>query len=124
MSYARILTRLTNTPLLIAEHKLAIISESVLIALANNKLPENMSPKQSGATVPTYNSDHLAMTASTQKRKVAIIQVYDSLVGRGGSAMSGLTSYSGIRRGINQALSEGATDIGFDIDSPGGEAMQ
>ena len=123
MSYTRILTRLTNTPLLIAEHKLAVISEQVLLALLAGDKPANSAPSMSGATQPSYNTQEVVASANSPTRKLGIIKVYDSLVARGGSAFSGLTSYESLKSQTENLIRTGATDIGFDIDSPGGESV-
>lgn len=109
----RLLQRLEGVPLLISEGKLRIITENVTLPLLlgqREHIPDV--PSMSMATKKSY-------TSSSQK--VAVINVFDSLVSKNASAGSGLTSYEAINKNINTVLSNGATDIVFYIDSPGGE---
>lgn len=109
----RLLQRLEGVPLLISEGKLRIITENVTLPLLlgqRDQIPNV--PSMSMATKKSY------IPAS---QKVAVINVFDSLVSKNASAGSGLTSYQQINKSISDALSIGATDIVFYIDSPGGE---
>lgn len=112
--YHRILTRALDTPLFISEHKLNVISERVLL------------PLMLGTMVPKAlsESDRPArQMASVQKQKLAIIPVMDTLFSKNGAGLSGATTYESISAQIEEAASFGATDIGFYIDSPGGEGF-
>ena len=103
-----ILTRLINTPLAISQDKLDIITTQVsLKLLAGEKLA-------AGVSTPTEKT-----TKSTPK--TTVINVFDSLVAKGGAGESGFTSYAGIKSSVIDAIDRGASKIGFYIDSPGGE---
>ena len=107
-SHNLILTRLINTPLAISQDKLDIITSQVsLKLLAGEKLA-------AGVTSPTEK-------ASTATGKTAVINVFDSLVAKGGAGESGFTSYEGIKGSVLTAIDNGASKVGFYIDSPGGE---
>lgn len=107
-SHNLILTRLINTPLAISQDKLDIITSQVsLKLLAGEKL-------SAGVAMPTEK-------AATATDKTAIINVFDSLVAKGGAGESGFTSYEGIKSSTLRAIEDGATKVGFYIDSPGGE---
>lgn len=112
-SHLRLLGRITGTPLFIQEAKLRVITEAVAIPLMLGQRDTiDPSPSMSMAT---------AKTEVNAPARVAVINVFDSLVSKNASAASGMTSYEGISAKIKRAVSEGATDIGFYIDSPGGE---
>lgn len=107
-SHNLILTRLINTPLAISQDKLDIITSQVsLKLLAGEKLA-------AGVATPTDKS--VKATGKT-----AVINVFDSLVAKGGAGESGFTSYEGIKGSVLEAIDNGASKIGFYIDSPGGE---
>lgn len=107
-SHNLILTRLINTPLAISQDKLDIITSQVsLKLLAGEKL-------SAGVAMPTEK-------AATATDKTAIINVFDSLVAKGGAGESGFTSYEGIKGSVLAAIDNGASKIGFYVDSPGGE---
>ncbi len=112
--------RVLNTPLLIHRQKLDVIL-SVLSDRIGITAPATVSP-HAGAFDPLP-----ADQASGAYRidRIAIIPVTGSLVNRalGLEALSGLTSYSEIRRSLDAALADTNVDgIVLDIDSPGGEA--
>lgn len=110
-NHIRILSRLANTPLYINEDKLTILSSNIIIPLLHNaKLDSNV-------TTPTVKETVL----QNNNNKIAIIEVFDSLVSKNGAGESGFTSYAAIEDKIKLAIQLGATKIGFYIDSPGGE---
>lgn len=109
MSYPHILARLINTPLLIEESKLDILTRDVsLVLLAGGSLDMSL---------PSQSADE-----PTLENKIAIIPVFGSLVNKNGAGASGYTSYSRIKSNILYEIEQGATTIGFDISSGGGEA--
>jgi ClpP class serine protease len=110
-NHARLLTRLINVPLLMDSCKFEVITKQVTLKLLSD------SPLDSDVASPTKKS--LPNTSS----KVRIIDIFDSLVSKGGAGESGYTSYSSIRAEIQSAISDKVSKIGFYIDSPGGEAF-
>lgn len=116
-NYAGLLTRL-QAPMLMAEEKLRIITEAVTIPLLMQQAGLiDRAPAQSGATVA-----ELTTQAIKENKQLAIIPVFDALVAKQVNAASGMTSYQRISAQIDQALQNGATDILFYLDTPGGEA--
>ena len=115
MRYARLLSRLYNTPLAISQAKLDVITSQVTMKLL------------AGESVPALNADsamyvdHAATESAKPADKTAVIKVFDSLVAKNGSGDSGVTSYESINRQIVSAVADGASKIVFYIDSPGGE---
>lgn len=108
-NYIRVLSRIANAPLFLSEDKLNILSTNVIIPLlTSGKALE-------GQATPT--SKEITNTSP----KVAIIEVFDSLVAKGGAGESGFTSYQSIEKNIKSAIDSGVSKIGFYIDSPGGE---
>lgn len=111
MAYDRILTRLVNTPLALAESKFQIIHENVILKLiAGEGLSKDVNP-----------TPHTNIKLISQTSDFPIIEVFDSLASKGGAGDSGYTSYQSI---INQAVNyanAGHKTIGFYFDSPGGE---
>lgn len=113
MNYLRILSRLINTPLMMADSKLEIVTNAVIIPLAMGQVEViDRIPSMSAATEKSANNPY---------QSVGVIQVFDSLVSKNASAGSGMTSYEGISRNIKKQVSAGATHIVFWVDSPGGE---
>lgn len=110
IKHINILNRIFNTPLLIEQSKLDIISSNIGLKLLNNE------SILAGVATPTNKS------VKSSNPKVAVIKVFDSLVAKGGAGESGFTSYEDITSSINSAINAGASKIGFYIDSPGGEA--
>jgi len=105
MKYGRILTRLYNTPLAIAQSKLDVLtSEVTLKLLAGESLP----------SISTLGKQDVVSSN-------AVIKVFDSLVSKNGGGDSGSTSYEYVTSQVNQAISAGNTTLTFYIDSPGGE---
>jgi ClpP class serine protease len=105
MKYSRLLTRLYNQPLAIAQSKLDVLTSEVTLKLL------------AGESLPSIQ------TASKQDSEpsTAIIKVFDSLVSKNGGGDSGSTSYEYVTSQINNAINEGNTKLTFYIDSPGGE---
>ena len=79
----RLLTRLINTPLAISQDKLEVISSNVSLKLLAGQALD------SGVAAPTDK------TVATEG-KTSVINVFDSLVSKGGAGESGFTSYSSI----------------------------
>lgn len=106
-SYKHIIEkRLTNQPLMISVDKLDVItSEVTMRLLAGQPLDRDLSPRQ---------------PAEIQS-KLPIIDVFGSLVAKGGAGASGFTSYESITSQLNYLVENGYTNIGLYIDSPGGE---
>lgn len=105
MKYGRLLTRLYNTPLAIAQSKLDVLtSEVTLKLLAGENLNSISGPDRQDVTPQS-----------------SVIKVFDSLVSKNGGGDSGSTSYESITNQINLAISNGSTSLTFYIDSPGGE---
>lgn len=109
MNYLNILSRLHNVPLAISQDKLSIISSNITIPLL-----EDHSVTDHGF-LPTT-------APKIRQEKMGIIQVFDTLVSKGGAGESGFTSYQGIQIEIKSLINSGAHKIGFHIASPGGEA--
>lgn len=104
MKYGRLLTRLYNTPLAIAQSKLDVLTSEVTLKLLAG---ENLS------SVPSPDRQEIPQSS--------VIRVFDSLVSKNGGGDSGSTSYESITNQINSAISNGSTTLTFYIDSPGGE---
>ena len=104
----RLLTRLINTPLAISQDKLEIISSNVSLKLLAGQALDTGVASPSEKQVTSSNS-------------TAVINVFDSLVSKGGAGESGFTSYAGIKSRVEEAVAKGADKVLFYIDSPGGE---
>jgi ClpP class serine protease len=105
MRYGRLLTRLYNQPLAIAQSKLDILTSEVTLKLLSGEQP---------ASIGNASKD-VAVDSS------AVIRVFDSLVSKNGGGDSGSTSYEFVTSQVNHAISAGNTKLTFYIDSPGGE---
>jgi ClpP class serine protease len=114
--YVRLLTRLIDTPLLINSTKLATLTEKIAIPLMFGQADDIV---RTEVNATKYEILEKQLSAGN---KVGIIEVTDSLVSKEVSAASGMTSYQRIASQIDGAVARGFTTIGFDIDSPGGEA--
>lgn len=113
----RVATRIVNTPLAIASHKLDAILKAVghRIGLATETDTEILEETLA-------KPDRARGSTDVQ---IAVIPVYDTLVQRAGGArpISGVTSYEQIRTWFRSALADtNVKAIIFDIDSPGGES--
>lgn len=109
MSYPHILSRLINTPLLITEEKLNILTSEISLKLLANVAIDNSSPTPT-VEEPTINN------------AIGVIKVYGSMVNKNGAGMSGSTSYESIRNDINSLIKANVNTIIFDLSTPGGEA--
>lgn len=105
MKYGRLLTRLYNQPLAIAQSKLDVLTSEVTLKLLSGEQP---------ASIGNPSKD-VAVESS------AVIRVFDSLVSKNGGGDSGSTSYEFVTSQVNEAISAGNTKLTFYIDSPGGE---
>ena len=110
MSHSLLLSRCLNTPLLLEEAKLNVLTSEVFLKLLVNE-PINRSQNTPEPQDPTKVLD-----------KIAVIHIHGSLVNKNGSGASGVTSYERIRNNIVAAIEEGTKHIVFDIASSGGEA--
>jgi ClpP class serine protease len=109
LKHALTLNRIFNTPLLISQDKLDILSTNVGLRLLNGTTLDTSVARPTVKDIPVNS-------------KIAIIKVFDSLVSKGGAGESGFTSYEGITRASMEAINNGISKIGYYIDSPGGEA--
>lgn len=105
MQYGRLLTRLYNQPLAIAQSKLDVLTSEVTLKLLSGEQPASIG--NAGKDVAVESS--------------AVIRVFDSLVSKNGGGDSGSTSYEFVTSQVNKAISAGNTKLTFYIDSPGGE---
>lgn len=112
LNYINVIGRIANTPLLIDKDKLSILNANVL-----NKLLMAEKLDTGISFAPPVRED-----AQTIDSKVALINVFDTLVSKNGAGASGFTSYEGIKTQIMDAINQQVNVIGFRIDSPGGEA--
>jgi len=111
MKYHRILSRLYNQPLAISQAKLDVLTSQVTMKLL------------AGDSISALPSDMVVERKDNAQAlpKVAVINVFDSLVSKNGAGDSGSTSYETISSRITSAITNGAEKIVFYIDSPGGE---
>lgn len=105
MKYGRLLTRLYNQPLAIAQSKLDVLTSEVTLKLLSGEQPASIGNASKDATIESS----------------AVIRVFDSLVSKNGGGDSGSTSYEFVTSQVNKAISAGNTKLTFYIDSPGGE---
>lgn len=116
-NYAGLLSRLYGTPVLMAEHKFRVITEAVTMPLLLGQADQiTRTPGGTNATTKEFLEEY-----KMQGRRMFIIPVFDSLVSKEVNAGSGMTSYQLVNKQIDAAVHAGATDIGFYLDSPGGE---
>jgi len=113
-TYANVLSRIHNTPLLMNLQKMQAITEGVTLPLLMGK------PEEIDRTV-TSMARSVPEASSTGSRKIGVIPVFDSLVSKNASAGSGMTTYESLSNQIDSMRTQGYTDIGFFVDSPGGE---
>jgi ClpP class serine protease len=107
--YARILMRMTNTPLAICQSKLEIITENVLLPLALGTIPES-----------TYTQKEFPLAAATES--FATVNVFEALSSRNAAGMSSMgTSYTGLQQELSALVASGQNNIVLLLDSPGGE---
>ncbi|PJO48940.1 S49 family peptidase [Brucella pituitosa] len=115
MKFEHILTAFEAEPWAIQREKLAVLADVLAARVAGDKL---VTPEFAAAV-----SDARAKEIAEIDGKVAVIPVYGVLADRMDlfSAMSGGTSYAGIKRQMHKALSnEDVKAVVLDIDSPGG----
>jgi ClpP class serine protease len=105
MKYSRLLTRLYNQPLAIAQSKLDVLTSEVTLKLL------------AGESLPSIQNANKQDSTSSE----AVIKIFDSLVSKNGGGDSGSTSYESVSSQINKAINAGNTKLTFYIDSPGGE---
>jgi len=107
--YARILMRMTNTPLAICQSKLEIITENVLLPLARGT-----------ATESNYTSQTFPKAKSSED--YTVVNVFEALSARNSAGMSSEgTSYAGLHGEISSIVASGQKNIVLLLDSPGGE---
>ncbi|MDW9500256.1 S49 family peptidase [Sinorhizobium meliloti] len=115
MKFEHVLTAFMAEPWAIQREKLAVLAD-VLVARAEG---EKLFSTEFAAAV----SDARAKEIAEIDGNVAVIPVYGVLANKmdAFSAMSGGTSYAGIRRSLHSALSnEDVKAVILDVDSPGG----
>jgi len=115
MKFEHILTAFEAEPWAIQREKLAVLADVLAARVAGDKF---VTPEFAAAV-----SDARGKEIAEIDGKVAVIPVYGVLADRMDlfSAMSGGTSYAGIKRQLHKALSnEGVKAVVLDIDSPGG----
>jgi ClpP class serine protease len=112
--FERILMRALNTPLCISQLKMQIITERVLIPIIlGNSVPKEVQMDISkGSREPSQELN---------SRNTRIIQVFDTLFAKNGAGGSGATTYQDLSAQVHYAVDQGIRNIGFYIDSPGGE---
>lgn len=110
----RVLSRLQGTPLLIKADKLQLITEAFTLEEFAGTFETSLKANE-GATQKSV--------PQTVSGKLGIVKVFDSLVAKNASMWSGETSYQTIRNQTEQLITDGASEIVYYIDSPGGEAL-
>jgi len=106
MSYLRLLSRLYNTPLAVAESKLDVISSEVTMKLlAGETLTTDLEPTEHTETPKGF----------------AVVEVFDALVSKNGGGSSGSTSYESIISQTTSYIEAGHKTIYYYLDTPGGE---
>ena len=112
MTYPLILSRALNTPLLISEEKLDILTNEVFLKLlASQDISRNDS-----------TSRKEAIEKQISKKRIGIVPISGSLVHKNGAGASGVSSYENIKNTILSMVDSGVTDIIFEGASSGGEA--
>ena len=107
-NYIHLLTRLHDTPLMMEASKVRIITEAITIPLLMGQ--------------PIQKLEEFGRKPEKRTNsKLAVLSVFNSLVSKSTNAASGAVSYQSLERNIESVIDAGATDIGFYIDSPGGE---
>lgn len=94
-----------------SQDKLEILTKEVTLKLLSGQALANGVASPTAKDVPEPSS------------RVAVIKVFDSLVSKGGAGESGFTSYESIQKASLAAIENGASKIGYYVDSPGGEAF-
>ncbi len=129
-NYLRLLQRASGTPHFIAEDKLTVITDNVLLpmvmGLAINKNWEE--PKEKLETRSQNLKFFSGETRQSTKtapgvNDFAVVTVFDTLTAKNDPWASGGTSYESIKKQIDTAVADGYQNLMFYIDSPGGEAQ-
>ena len=117
--------KIINRPMMLLPDKLALA-----VSILDGRIGIDGSGLMDGRPTPAASRSSGNAKESPHYRRagdgVAIIPVIGSLVNRGGwlDALSGVTSYTGLRTAINTAIQdEDISTVILDIDSPGGEAV-
>lgn len=115
---SRLLTRIVGEPLLIADNKLQTILDLVAIPiLIGDKEAVDKTPNMSWRTQKDGRT-----ALNPRDTSIGVINVFDSLVSKNASAASGMTSYESISKQMRGLVQDGVQEIGFYLDTPGGEA--
>lgn len=129
-NYFNLLRRASGTPLFIAEDKLTIITENVLLpmvlGMAVNKNWEEPKEKAEirSQSIKMFTGDSRQQAkAKPGVNDFAVITVFDTLTAKNDPWASGGTSYANIKKNIDTAIADGYQNLMFYIDSPGGEAQ-
>lgn len=110
LKHQRILSRIYNSPLLIDQFKLDVISSKVGVRLL---MGENVDSVQIDS--PRGNVEQ------PKKPKLGFIRVVDTLAAKNAVGNSGITTYEDIANQINYYIAAGIQKLLFYIDSHGGE---
>lgn len=129
--YIRLLQKAVGTPLFIAEEKLMVITDNVLLPMImEEKISKEYSQPKEKLENRTNQITMLAGDPSGKKQGTkpsandfAVINVFDTLTAKYDFWASGGTSYAEIKANVETAISEGYTNLLFYVDSPGGEAQ-
>lgn len=105
-----LLGRLTD-PMLMSPDKLQVIAAAML--------PRMLTGSSEGLDTSLASQRNSVEAATT--RDVGVINVYGSLVSRGGLGNSGFTAYSAVRARVESLRADGVDRFLFKVDSPGGE---
>lgn len=129
-NYLRLLQRASGTPHFIAEDKLTVITDNVLLPLAMGiAVNKNWEEPKEKLEIRSQNlkffSGQVSQTTKTAPgvNDFAVITVFDTLTAKNDPWASGGTSYESIKKQIDTAVSDGYKNLMFYIDSPGGEAQ-
>ncbi len=123
----KILTRLYNTPLLIEESKLHIITKNITLVLLAGQKPAPLMDDSEPDDMPkmpvhdTGDLEDVEDTSIISSNKLKIIKIHETLVAKNATGDSGTISYEYIARDIKEAILAGYKKLVFWIDSPGGE---
>lgn len=109
MKHLLLLSRLYNTPLAIDQGKLDILHTNIGIRLLEN------------SPIPSLDTPAKAKQYSFPNSKIAVIDIFGTLLSKGTVGDSGSTNYGYISSRIQEAINSQAKTLIFNIDSPGGE---
>jgi ClpP class serine protease len=110
MTYPLLLARYFNTPQLLVESQLNVLTSEVFSKLLSN---EEINRKYSTPDIEEVE---------TKVPDIAVIKIHGTLVNKNGAGASGITTYEGLYRSINEVIASGITNLLFDVSSGGGEA--